>query len=115
MIVPVPLHPKKLRKRGFNQSGYLAELLSGYTGIPLDEGLVRKIRETRAQKKLDARGRQRNLQGAFEAADRAEGLKVLVIDDVYTTGSTMDAVAACLKEKGADKIYFLTVCTGITA
>lgn len=114
VLISVPLHPKKLRKRGFNQAGYLAKLLSGYTGIPFEEHLVRKTRETRAQKKLDAGARRKNLQDAFEASDRVKGLTLLVIDDVYTTGSTMDAMAGCLKKKGADKVYFLTVCIGIT-
>ena len=112
LIVPVPLHPGKQRMRGFNQAAYLAERLSGYTGIPWDEHLVRKIKKTRSQKKLDAAERRRNLKKAYLVTRNISSLDVLVVDDVYTTGSTMDAMAMCLREAGAREVYFLTVCAG---
>ncbi|MDO4338103.1 MAG: ComF family protein [Eubacteriales bacterium] len=112
VIVPVPLHKKKLRTRGFNQSEYLARRVAGFYGIPISVRIIYKTKNTKSQKKLSARERRKNLEEAFSVAERLDGLSVLVIDDVYTTGSTMDAVSAALKEKGAEKIYFLTVCIG---
>ena len=112
MIVPVPLHPSKKRRRGFNQAECLAEQLSLYTGIPWEAGLVCKIRNTRSQKKLDAVQRRNNLRSAYHVTRQIPGIPVLVVDDVYTTGSTMDAMAMCLLEAGAQAVYFLTVCAG---
>ena len=112
LLVPVPLYRKKQRMRGFNQSLYLAERLSEKTGIPVDGELVYKKRATKSQKKLDASERRSNLKGAFGVKKRVDGKKILVIDDVYTTGSTMEEMAFCLRQNGAEKVYFLTVCTG---
>lgn len=113
LIVPVPLHRKKERMRGFNQAAYLAERISEDTGIPADCTLVCKTRNTKSQKKLNANQRRRNLKEAFHVCRRVEGLRILVIDDVYTTGSTVDAMAECLLEAGAGEVFFLTVCIGI--
>ena len=112
LIVPVPLHPRKKRNRGFNQAAYLAERLSGFCGIPWREDVVRKVRNTRSQKKLNAAKRRQNLKNAYQVTADITGLSVLVVDDVYTTGSTMDAMAQCLLEAGAKEVYFLTVCAG---
>lgn len=112
LIVPVPLYWRKQRMRGFNQAAYLAEQLSNHTGIPADCRLVKKVRQTKSQKKLDAAQRRKNLQSAFRVQTRVDGRNILVVDDVYTTGSTIDAMAACLMENGADKIFFLTLCMG---
>ena len=112
LIVPVPLHPRKKRMRGFNQAAYLAERLSDLTGIPWNEHLVKKIRSTRSQKKLNAIQRRQNLKNAYRVTEKITGFSVLVVDDVYTTGSTADAMAMCLFEAGAEKVYFLTICAG---
>ena len=112
LIVPVPLHPAKKRMRGFNQAAYLAERLSGYTGVPWTDSLVRKIRNTRSQKKLDAAQRRNNLRKAYEVTQRLNDISILIVDDVYTTGSTVDAMAMCLFDAGAQAVYFLTVCAG---
>ena len=114
LIVPVPLHPAKKRMRGFNQAAYLAERISRYTGIPADMGLVQKNIKTKSQKKLNALQRRKNLEKAFCVTGDVRGKDILVIDDVYTTGSTIDAMASCLKKKGAENVYFLTVCIGRT-
>ncbi|BEI59381.1 ComF family protein [Blautia luti] len=114
LIVPVPIHRTKLRMRGFNQSEYLAERLGRYTGIPVDPDLVQKVRRTPSQKKLTAVQRRKNLESAFRVTRKISEKRILLVDDVYTTGSTMDAMAACLKKKGGEKIYFLTLCTGRT-
>lgn len=112
IIVPVPIHRAKERRRGFNQAAYLAERIGRYTGIPTDLTLIAKVQKTRSQKKLTALQRQENLKNAFRVQRSVKGKKILVVDDVYTTGSTMDAMARCLKEKGASQVYFLTVCIG---
>lgn len=114
LIVPVPVHRSKERMRGFNQAAYLAERISRYTGIPADMGLVQKNIKTKSQKKLNALQRRKNLEKAFCVTGDVRGKDILVIDDVYTTGSTIDAMASCLKKKGAENVYFLTVCIGRT-
>ena len=90
----------------------IAEKLSIITGIPWDDSLVLKIRNTKSQKKLDAAQRRNNLRKAYEVTRELEGIPVLITDDVYTTGSTMDAMSMCLFEAGAQAVYFLTVCAG---
>ncbi len=112
LIVPVPLSPRKRRRRGFDQSRLLAEKISLLTGIPADFTLVRKVRETKSQKKLTRLERRQNLRGAFSVERRIDGITVLVIDDVYTTGSTVNEMARILLAAGARDVYFLTLCTG---
>ena len=91
---------------------YLAEKLSHYTGISTDVNIVQKVLKTKSQKKLNALQRRKNLEKAFCVTGDVRGKNILVIDDVYTTGSTIDAMAGCLKRKGAGNVYFLTVCIG---
>ncbi|MDO5134852.1 MAG: ComF family protein [Eubacteriales bacterium] len=112
LVVPVPLSSKRRRQRGFNQARDLARILCDRTGLRLDAELMKKRRETGEQKKLDAAQRKRNLREAFLVTRELAGERILLVDDVYTTGSTMDAAAACLKEGGAGPIFFLTLCTG---
>ena len=112
LIVPVPVHRSKERQRGFNQAAYLVEKLGHYTGISTDVNIVQKVLKTKSQKKLNALQRRKNLEKAFCVTGDVREKNILVIDDVYTTGSTIDAMAGCLKRKGAGNVYFLTVCTG---
>lgn len=112
LIVPVPMYWRKKRLRGFNQAEYLAERIGDYYGIPTAKNLVKKVQNTKSQKKLDADRRRKNLKKAFCVSGRLDGYKILIVDDVYTTGSTVDMLSECLKEKGADKVYFLTVALG---
>lgn len=113
VLVPVPMYPKDRRKRGFFPAGELAEGLGKAWNLPVDQTLVQKIRRTKPQKELDRAGRRRNLAGAFEGRPGSWGLeRILLIDDVYTTGSTLDAVAKAAREHGVREIYFLTVFTG---
>lgn len=112
VIVPVPLHPGKQRMRGFNQAEYLARKIGSFYGIPVSDQILRKTGKTKSQKKLGIKERKKNLKGAFSVSRRLDGLTILIVDDVYTTGSTMDAAAECLWEKGAGRIYFLTLCIG---
>jgi ComF family protein len=109
-IVPVPLHPKKHWKRGFNQSELIAGFLSARCGIPVNTGMLIRTKNTRSQARLDAADRHVNVVGAFLANSSAKGCSVLLIDDVTTTHSTLNACAAALKQSGASRVYALCVC-----
>ncbi len=112
-LVPVPLHPRRRRTRGYNQAQLLAAELSGLTGIPVECGLIRRNENTRPQKELNVDERKNNLKNAFQMSKNSVHLmKVLVIDDIYTTGSTADAVAKTLQEAGIEKVYVLSICIG---
>lgn len=114
LLVPVPMHPKKKRRRGYNQAELLAEEIHRLTGIPVERSLVRCIRQNTDQKTLDRRKRKKNLEGSFLAVRNLpeEVVRVLIVDDVYTTGSTVDEIAAVLRRAGAKKIFFVVLCTG---
>lgn len=109
IIVPVPLHPTRERERGFNQARLLAELLSRHAGIRLAEPLQR-IRYTTTQTAYDRSERMQNLRDAFRLRDRAcvQGLRVLLIDDVLTTGSTLSECARVLRKHDAISVYAAT-------
>lgn len=104
-IVPVPLHKNRLRERGFNQSLLLAKGLAALSGIPVKPFLTR-TRETQTQTRFSAAERAQNVEGAFLCAP-CEG-NVLLIDDVFTTGSTLASCAKALRTAGAGEIYALT-------
>ena len=113
VIVPVPLHKKKLRKRGYNQSGLLAESLAKELGIPFDDRLIKRVRNTVPMKELDARKRQINLKNAFIVGSDDVKLKtVVIVDDIYTTGSTIDAMAVAFSRAGVSAVYFVALSTG---
>lgn len=107
-IVPVPLSVKKLKKRGYNQSALIAAALSKTAGVPVETGLLRRVRDTGTQTKLDAAARIRNVAGAFEASFEADGKSILLIDDVRTTGATIGECALALRRKGARRVYGVT-------
>lgn len=104
-VVPVPLHGKRLRERGYNQAHEIAAPLARQLGAPLRDGLLWRIRHTRPQSKLDADARQANLEDAF--AVRAAGplpAHVVLVDDVMTTGATLHAAAWALREAGVRRV-----------
>ncbi len=112
-IIPIPLHRSKMRKRGFNQAALLAREIASSVKIPINENAVFRIRRTRPQKILNPIERNQNLKGAFGVKKNWKAPKnVLLIDDIYTTGSTMDRVSAVLKKAGVQKVYFLTISIG---
>lgn len=112
-IIPIPLHRRRRRKRGYNQAEILAKHLGRLSGIPVDTKCVVRVRNTKPQKMLNHRGRRRNLADAFRVIKEREIDKnILLIDDIYTTGNTINAVARVLKEKGARKVCFLTISIG---
>ncbi len=112
-LIPIPLHPKRQRKRGYNQAALLAAELSKRSGIPSDEGCLARVKNTVAQKELGAKERLSNLKEAFQARRDARPYRnVILVDDIYTTGSTMDAAARVLRENGVQTVYFLCISVG---
>jgi ComF family protein len=113
LIMPVPLHPKRLWKRRYNQAAILAGRLAAATGLPLDLAALRRTRRTPSQVGLSWDERQRNVAAAFAVAPRAvpliRGKRILLVDDVITTGSTLGACAQMLTEAGAVKVDCLAV------
>ena len=113
LLIPVPMHWKKRQKRGYNQSELLAKKLSRLTGIPVEQNLICCVRPHTEQKQLGRKARMENLKGSFALRKPAGGLqRVLLVDDVYTTGSTTDALARLLREAGIRHIFFLVLCIG---
>lgn len=112
VVVPVPLHSRRFFQRRFNQSAELARALCGLSGKPFLPDAVKRIRATRQQVGLGAREREENLRGAFHVPQQAgihvHGKHILVVDDVYTTGTTVAALAKTLRRAGAVQIDVLT-------
>ena len=112
-LIPVPLHKSKRKQRGYNQAELIALELSRLSGIPCDTQIVQRIRKTVPQKELNIVERQNNLKKAFNIpSDVVKLNKTIVIDDIYTTGSTIDAVSGELKQRGIRNVYFITLCIG---
>ena len=109
ILIPVPLHPARQRERGFNQATLLAELLSKQISIPF-KPLLKRVRYTTTQTALDRAERMENLHNAFRLRKNisVQGLRVLLIDDVLTTGSTLSECARILKRAGAISVHAAT-------
>lgn len=108
-VLPAPLHPHRLATRGFNQSVLLAEPVAKALGVPHLRDAVRKVRRVAPQAGLTLDERRRNLRGAFAVQRRFDGMRMLVIDDVMTSGTTLDELAGALKEAGAARVEALVV------
>ena len=112
-LIPIPLHSAKRRKRGYNQAQILAKSISRYTGVPVYDKILIRTRNTIPLKQLNPQERQNNLKKAFNIRGNDVKLKtVIIIDDIYTTGSTMDAAASVLLEAGVRNVYFMTLACG---
>lgn len=112
-IIPVPLHPSRRRERGYNQAELLARGLSKELQIPIRKDVLFRVRRTKPQKQLDDRGREENLRGAFGISRQWKApANVLVVDDIYTTGSTVNKISKLLIRAGVQKVYFLTISIG---
>ena len=111
MIIPVPLHPQRLRKRGFNQAVLLAKDLARKTGRDLSVRTLKRIRNTVPQVELAFEERQKNVRGAFAVKNKSAitDKKILLIDDVFTTGATVNECARVLKKAGAGEVFVLTL------
>lgn len=101
LAVAMPLHPARIRARGFNHAAEIARSVTHRLGLPLDLDACRRIRDTPPQQGLKRDARRRNLRGAFACAGDVAGLRIAIIDDVMTTGASLDALAAALKRAGA--------------
>ncbi|HSM57314.1 MAG TPA: phosphoribosyltransferase family protein [Candidatus Sulfomarinibacteraceae bacterium] len=105
LVVPIPLHPERKRERGYNQAALLAEQLCQRLALPVDRGILRRIRHTRPQIGLDREQRKENVAGAFVAlSEGVADLNILLIDDVCTTGATLSAAATALLDCGARRV-----------
>ena len=112
-LIPVPLHRKRFRKRGYNQAQLLAKEIGGRMGIPVLGATVQRVKNTVPLKTLERVRRQNNLKKAFKINGNDVKLNtVIIIDDIYTTGSTMDALSAVLRRAGVKQIFFLTLAGG---
>jgi ComF family protein len=112
LIVPVPLHPERMRERGFNQAAVLGQALAGRAGLRLDEwSLIRTLHTERHRAGMDARARRESVNQSFHVARPRllEGERILLIDDLFTTGATANACAEVLLAAGAQDIFVLTV------
>lgn len=114
-VIPVPLHPLKLREREFNQAELLARHLAGALDIPMETKIVRRTSPTLTQTRLSRDQRAANMAGAFAAADKVaiKGKRFILVDDVLTTGATTNACARALRQAGADGVHVWTVARGL--
>lgn len=116
LILPVPMFGRKQKLRGYNQAAVMASKLAKYMGVPYSAKLLLRVVETEAMSKLGAQGRRRNIREAFsvprEKAEQLAGKTILLVDDVFTTGSTADACAATLLEAGAVRVFVFTFASG---
>jgi ComF family protein len=108
-LIPVPLAPERERERGFNQAALLARRIGRRLAVPTQPRWLARIRPTRPQSELAAAERRANVRGAFRASRRVAGRHVLVVDDILTTGATLDSCARALREAGARRVGVLTV------
>ena len=112
-IVPVPMFGRKQRLRGYNQAEVFGRELSKRLGVPLVCDAVIRCRDTKPMKELNDVERKNNLRNAFQIRKNIVKYKqILLVDDIYTTGSTADEVSRILREDGVEKIYFLSICMG---
>ena len=113
VIIPVPLHKSKLRLRGYNQAELIAKELGKNLNIPVDSKALLRKNKTKPQKELNDSDRKKNVKNAF-IVDKSvvKYKKVILVDDIYTTGSTIDGCARVLKEKGIEKVYYIGMSMG---
>ena len=112
LIIPVPVHKSRMKKRGFNQAEEFGKRLSHYLEIPMNSSLLIRSKKTVPQKDLGPALRLKNLEQAFSCRKLPDRMKkVLLIDDIYTTGSTAEACSRALKKAGAEQVFLLVIAT----
>lgn len=117
MLIPVPVHRSREKQRGFNQASIIAGKLGDILKIPVCTDILVRTRKTLPQKELSNEERKKNIHHAFAVAGKNVNYcrtlnRVVLIDDIYTTGSTLDACARVLRSCGVKEIYFITLCIG---
>lgn len=113
VIVPVPMYMNKQKMRGYNQAEVFAQALAKETGVPMRADLIRRTKNTIPMKLLNDVERKNNLKNAFQTTQSiVKYKKVLLVDDIYTTGSTADAVADCIRCAGVDDVFYMSICIG---
>lgn len=116
MILPVPIHKKRMSKRGFNQTEIISTVIARKLGILTDKSILVREKNTKVMKNLGVIDRKFNLKNAFAVRDakysKLTGKNILLVDDIYTTGATVDEVSKVLKEAGAEKIDVVTFAAG---
>ncbi|GBE08412.1 DNA utilization protein GntX [bacterium BMS3Bbin11] len=113
VLIPVPLHPSRLRSRGFNQSWEITRQLSRITGINASHKICQRIKKTPLQTGLKASERKRNLKQAFAVTANVKDLHICIVDDVMTTGSTLEAIASVLKSAAAKRVSGIVVARAV--
>jgi len=109
----IPLSRKRMRRRGYNQADLFGKKFSELCGLDYDASLLVRIRNTTPQKELSLQERKNNLKNAFKMNKNVVNLeRVLLVDDIYTTGSTIDAAALALKQAGVREVYYLCISIG---
>jgi len=112
-IIPIPLHKSKQKTRGYNQAYLIAKELSNLTNIPVYKNYLIRAKKTEVQKNLSSVKRAQNLKNAFKINENGVKLQsTILIDDIYTTGATIEAATQVLKASGVEKVYFVTVSIG---
>lgn len=113
LIIPVPLHPKRRRIRGYNQAEIIADHLGRLTGVKVDKRAIVRKKYTDPQKVLGDKERKSNLKNAFRVTKNLGEFKnILIVDDIYTTGSTIDEIAKTIQLNFTSKVWFLTISIG---
>lgn len=119
LVTAVPMHPKKLKKRGYNQAELMAKVVAKGLEVEYNNQVLVRKNYKNPMNKLGAEERHKNIAGAYGSNSNStetavlQGKRVLLIDDVYTTGSTADECSKLLKEQGAEKVYVLTLAAGV--
>jgi ComF family protein len=111
IVVPVPLHPKRLKQRGYNQSSLLARKMCSFISLPVVEDCLVRIKRSRPQVEASSAGERReNMAGAFACRNgKVKGSRVILVDDVYTSGATLESCARTLKRAGAVSVWGLAL------
>lgn len=113
VLIPIPLHKKRFRKRGYNQAYEVAKVIGGCLNIAVDSEIMQRKKNTIAQKQLSMQERKKNLNNAFFIAQNNVKYNcIILIDDIYTTGSTIDEASLVLKRAGVKNIYFICISIG---
>ncbi|OGB76175.1 hypothetical protein A2476_02620 [candidate division CPR3 bacterium RIFOXYC2_FULL_35_7] len=114
MIIPVPLHEKRLKSRGFNQAEIIGKVLSGKLNIQLRTDILKRVKDTSSQVKLNKKAREENIKDAFTVNSKVKfkNMKALLVDDIFTSGATLNECAKILKKAGVQKVRGFTLAHG---